>query len=71
MAIINATNSQAFAQWFEFYAEKFARISDSALIGYWYTYGRDSEADALSISARDAAAYSAVNAAIDERDIQP
>lgn len=71
MAIINADNSQAFAQWFDFYAAKFARISDSALIGYWYMYGRDSDADAASITARDAAAYAAVNAAIDERNIQP
>jgi len=71
MAIINASNSQAYQQWFDFYAEKFARISDSALTGYWYMYGRDSEADASSISARDAAAYAAVNAAMGERDLQP
>jgi hypothetical protein len=71
MAIINASNSQAFQQWFDFYTDKFTRISDSALRGYWYMYGRDSEADAASISARDAAAYAAVNAAIAERDIQP
>ena len=64
------TDMQAFHQWFDFYAEKFARISDSALTGYWYMYGRDSEADASSISARDAAAYAAVNAAMDERGIQ-
>jgi len=44
MAIINASNSQAFAQWFDFYADKFTRISDSALVGYWYLYGRDSKA---------------------------
>jgi hypothetical protein len=60
---------QAFAQWFAFYADKFNRISDSALVGYWYMYGRESE-DAAP-SARDAAAYAAVNAAIDDRDLQP
>ena len=63
------TNMQAFPQWFEFYADKFDRISDSALVGYWYMYGRDSENAAPS--ARDAAAYAAVNAAIDDRDLQP
>jgi hypothetical protein len=63
------TDMQAFNQWFDFYADKFARISDSALVGYWYLYGRDSE-DAAP-SARDAAAYAAVNTAMDDRDLQP
>ena len=60
---------QSYSQWFDFYADKFARISDSALVGYWYMYGRDSE-DAAP-NARDAAAHDAVNAAIDDRDLQP
>ena len=53
-------------QWLDFYTAKFARISDSALTGYWYMYGRDSEAPGTP---RDEAAYVAVNAAMQERDI--
>jgi hypothetical protein len=58
----------AFMQWWEFYTEKFARISDSELTGYWYMYGRDSETPAPP---RESAAYAAVNAEIDARDMQP
>jgi hypothetical protein len=59
-------DNAAFDQWLDFYTEKFARISDSALTGYWYMYGRDSEAPGTP---RDEAAYAAVNAAMQERDI--
>ena len=59
-----------FDRWFEYYTERFASMSDSALTGYWYMYGRDSEDDALP-SPRDAAAYAAVNQEITARDIQP
>lgn len=55
-----------FKQWLDFYEEKFARISDSALTGYWYMYGRDSEAPGTP---RDEAAFAAVNAAMQERDL--
>jgi hypothetical protein len=55
-----------FQQWLDYYTEKFARISDSALTGYWYMYGRDSETPGTP---REEAAYAAVNAAMQERDI--
>ncbi len=59
-------NLASYLQWLDFYEEKFARISDSALTGYWYLYGRDSETPGTP---RDEAAYAAVNAAMQERDI--
>lgn len=55
-----------FDQWFDFYADKFARISNDALKGYWYLYGRDSEESAPP---REMAAWSAVNAAMQERGL--
>ena len=61
-------NLASYLQWLDFYEEKFARISDSALTGYWYMYGRDSEAPGTP---RDEAAYAAVNAEITARDMQP
>lgn len=61
-------NLASYLQWLEFYEEKFARISDSALTGYWYLYGRDSETPGTP---RDEAAYAAVNAEITARDMQP
>lgn len=59
-------NYNDFTIWTQFYAEKFARISNDALKGYWYLYGRDSEADA---SPRDLAAWAEVNAAMQERGL--
>jgi len=56
----------SFQQWLDYYTERFARISDSALTGYWYMYDRDSEALGTP---REEAAYAAVNAAMQERDI--
>lgn len=53
-----------FHQWFDFYADKFTRISDDGLKGYWYLYGRDSEESAPP---RELAAWSAVNAAMQNR----
>lgn len=64
----SAADNALFLQWLEYYTETFARISDSALTGYWYMYGRDSETPSTP---RDDAAYAAVNAEIDARDIQP
>ena len=66
MSTATIADNATFEQWLDFYAEKFARISDSALTGYWYMYGRDSEAPGTP---RDGAAYVAVNAAMQERDI--
>jgi len=59
-------STATFEQWLDFYTAKFARISDSALTGYWYMYGRDSEAPGTP---REEAAWAAVNAAMQERDI--
>lgn len=53
-----------FNAWLGFYTEKFARISNDALKGYWWLYGRGSEESA---SPRDMAAWAAVNAAMQER----
>jgi hypothetical protein len=64
--LATTTDNATFEQWLDFYTEKFARISDSALTGYWYMYGRDSETPG---SPRDEAAYAAVNAAMQERDL--
>jgi hypothetical protein len=64
--IRSAADMESFEQWLAYYTETFARISDSALTGYWYMYGRDSEAPGTP---RDEAAYVAVNAAMQERDI--
>jgi len=55
-----------FDKWLAFYADKFARISNAALKGYWWLYGRDSEESA---SPRDMAAWAAVNAAMQERGL--
>ncbi len=65
MSTTTADNA-TFEQWIDYYTERFARISDSALTGYWYMYGRDSEAPGTP---RDHAAWAAVNAAMQERDI--
>lgn len=59
-------DTNTFNKWSQFYAEKFERISNDALKGYWYLYGRDSEADA---SPRDLAAWAQVNAAMQARKL--
>ena len=64
---ITTASTATFEQWLEYYTEKFARISDSTLTGYWYLYGRHSET--LLGTPREEAAYVAVNAAMQERDI--
>jgi hypothetical protein len=63
----NLGHMRDFQEWLDFYTAKFARISDSALTGYWYMYGRHSET--LLGTPREEAAYAAVNAAMQERDI--
>jgi hypothetical protein len=65
--LATTADNATFNQWLDFYTEKFARISDSALTGYWYMYGRHSET--LLGTPREEAAYAAVNAAMQERDI--
>ena len=59
-------SNDAYTKWAAFYADKFARISNDALKGYWYLYGRDSEADATP---RDLAAWAEVNTAMQERGL--
>lgn len=58
--------SATFDQWTAFYAEKFARMSDDALKGYWWLYGRDSEESAPP---REIAAWSAVNHEMHQRGL--
>lgn len=53
-----------FNAWLDFYTAKFERISNDALKGYWWLYGRDSEESA---PARELAAWAAVNAAMQAR----
>lgn len=60
------TDANTFGEWFDFYADKFARISNDALKGYWWLYGRDSEDMAPP---REMAAWSAVNAAMEARGL--
>jgi len=67
--IPSAAYMASYLKWQEYYTEKFARISDSTLTGYWYLYGRHSET--LLGTPREEAAYAAVNAEIDSRDMQP
>jgi hypothetical protein len=57
-------DTDTFNKWSQFYADKFERISNDALKGYWYLYGRDCESDA---SPRDLAAWAQVNAAMQAR----
>jgi len=68
MTTTTLADNATFEQWLAYYTETFARISDSALTGYWYMYGRDSEEPG---SPRDQAAYAAVNAEITARDMHP
>lgn len=55
-----------FNEWLDFYTAKFERISNDALKGYWWLYGRDSEESA---PAREMAAWTAVNAAMQARGL--
>jgi hypothetical protein len=67
--LVTIADNATFDQWLDYYTERFARISDSALTGYWYMYGRHSET--LLGTPREEAAWVAVNAEIDSRDMQP
>lgn len=55
-----------FDSWHSFYADKFDRISNDALQGYWWLYGRDAENDS---SPRELAAWAAVNAEMQSRGL--
>jgi hypothetical protein len=55
-----------FTKWLAYYSDHFAKISNDALKGYWWLFGRDSEESA---SPRDMAAWAAVNAAMQERGL--
>ena len=55
---MTVTINKTFAQWLDYYTGHFAAMSDDALKGYWYMYGRDSEDAAPP---RDLAAWAAVN----------
>jgi len=62
----SAAESATFDQWLAYYTERFTRLPDDALKGYWWLYGRDSETLGTP---RDEAAWAAVNAAMQERDL--
>jgi len=66
MTVPTQQEMQSFHQWFDFYTDKFNRITNDALKGYWYLYGRDSEESAPP---REMAAWSAVNAAMEARGL--
>ena len=50
--------SPEFQKWHAYYSEHFSRVSDDALQGYWYLFGRESE---IASSPREEAAFAAVN----------
>lgn len=52
------TKDSTYESWLAWYTERFLSISNDALKGYWYAYGRETEAD---VSPRDLAAWAAVN----------
>jgi hypothetical protein len=62
----SAAESATFDQWLAYYTERFTRLPDDALKGYWWLYGRDSEESAPP---RDMAAWAAVNAEMQERGL--
>jgi hypothetical protein len=66
MSAITTADSATFDQWLAYYADRFARLPDDALKGYWWLYGRDSEESAPP---RDMAAWSAVNAEMQQRGL--
>lgn len=61
-----AAEMASFDQWFDFYADKFGRLNNDALKGYWWLYGRDSEEMAPP---REMAAWAAVNAEMQSRGL--
>ena len=59
-------NNHSFDQWLSYYMDRFARISDDGLKGYWWLYGRDSEESAPP---QELAAWAAVNAEMQARQL--
>ncbi len=55
-----------FSKWQAFYDEKFARLTNDRLKGYWWIYGRESENAA---NVQELAAWSAVNQAMESRGL--
>lgn len=55
-----------FQQWLDYYTDRFTRLSNDALKGYWWMYGRDSEETAPP---RAMAAWAAVNQEMWERGL--
>jgi hypothetical protein len=66
MIIEATTQDSTFESWMAWYTDRFTNISNDALKSYWYTYGRDSEDDALP---RELAAWVAVNHAMQKRGL--
>lgn len=66
MTTTTEPNAATFDQWLAYYAERFSRISNDALKGYWWLYGRESEESAPP---REMAAWAAVNAEMQERGL--
>ena len=62
----SAADMATFDQWLTYYTERFSSLSNDALKGYWWLYGRDSEESAPP---RDMAAWAAVNAEMQERGL--
>lgn len=53
-------------QWLAYYTERFGRISNDALKGYWWIYGREAEE---TTPPRALAAWAAVNAEMARRKL--
>jgi hypothetical protein len=66
--LVTVADNATFDQWLDYYTARFAGINDNALHGYWYMYGRNSETPGTP---REQAAWAAVNAEMDSRDMQP
>ena len=60
------TETASFDDWLAYYTDRFTRMGSDALKGYWWIYGRDSEAAA---DPRELAAWAAVNSAMQERGL--
>lgn len=55
-----------FSKWQAFYDEKFARLTNDRLKGYWWIYGRESESIA---NVQELAAWAAVNQEMESRGL--
>ena len=60
------TTNPSFDQWLSYYTDRFAKMADDGLKGYWWLYGRDSEESA---SPQELAAWAAVNAEMQARQL--